>query len=188
MQISANSPQRQIKLFKPPPIAAGLRTGGYHRRILEWALVITLFTILIAVLGNKVREYQSLIEFSSVRYSLGSLRSAMAIHFLQEKTSSNHSQKIEPHKPVNPFLFLERLPNNYAGETSASEAKNTVPPGYWFFDSQCSCIGYHVMYTEEFNNADGSETLLISVTPAEDGKGPYLLVSKQTYRWYGEVM
>jgi hypothetical protein len=136
---------------------------------------------------NNLRSVQGQVEKAAIKTNLGGLRMAFVIDHLALQTASIQpaSEGASPASGQrNPFLLLQRMPANYAGEMPASETA-ALPRGSWVFDPACPCIGYRPLYPEWLSSPKGEQMLWFNVTGASP---PYQLAPRMVYVWKGEVL
>lgn len=150
--------------------------GG--QRVMQWAVVVAVAFGVLYVLGRKAEEVQALAELAAVRSSLANLRTALIIDHLhgQLKPATVQGYPDDP----NPFLRLEHLPPNYGGLRPLDQGV-LAPPGSWFYDPACVCIGYRIMQPQRLTEPAGSPILGWHVE--EEVNGVRTLRPFANYRW-----
>lgn len=149
---------------------------------MEWSLVAGVIVVLALIFAWQVRMLQGQAELSVVRTTLGALRTALVIDYLQKKVASGNSSAALTQR--NPFELLQRRPVNYFGEMTAVEAV-PVPAGSWVFDPVCICVGYLPIYAQWFDSPSGEAMAWYQVSGEP---GPLQLTAKEAYVWQGQVM
>jgi len=92
---------------------------------------------------REIRSLQAQSERVFVTSTVATLRTALVLNRLtQELHPENASLLVK-----NPFLLLQQLPTNYAGEMPMRDIYR-VAPGSWIFDPDCRCVGYRLLYPE----------------------------------------
>jgi hypothetical protein len=151
---------------------------------MEWSLLAGVIVMLALVFAHQVRVVQGQAELAAVKTTLGALRTALVIDYLQKKVASESSSVAFAQR--NPFELLQRQPVNYLGEmTRAAAAAAAAPAGSWVFDPVCACVGYLPIYTQWFDSPSGDAIAWYQVSGAP---GPLQLTAKQAYVWQGQVM
>lgn len=154
----------------------------WSRRVVEWAVLIFVLLTLVLVFGRQVQVVQGQAELASVKFTLGALRTALVVQHLKGAVQSPATQM----SPVqqNPFELLERLPTNFVGNLALADAPK-VPAGSWFFDPNCACAGYRLLYPKWLSEPENTEVLRFHV-----GKniGPRMVTAMERYVWHGEEL
>lgn len=160
------------------PVAAPLWSG----RLREWGIVVVVLLTLMAVFERHVRVVQSQGELAAVKSTLGALRTALVLDFLQQTVHTARPNVLAPQR--NPFLLLKALPDNYAGEFGALHM-DTVAPGRWVFDPNCSCVGYLLLYPQGLESPAPVPAIWFKVGGAP---GPLQITAMETYVWQGQLL
>ncbi|MDP3650431.1 MAG: hypothetical protein Q8R67_01990 [Rhodoferax sp.] len=160
------------------PVAAPLWSG----RVLEWGMVVAIVLVLMGAFDRHVRGVQSQGELAAVKSTLGALRTALVLDFLQQTVSTARPHVVAQQR--NPFRLLEAVPANFAGEFGALHME-TVAPGSWVFDPDCSCIGYLPMYHQGLEGPAPTPAAWFKVGGAP---GPLQITAMETYVWQGQVL
>ena len=152
---------------------------NFTRRALEWGLLVVVILLLSGYFFREFRLVQAQGEMAAVKSTLGSLRTALLLDFLQRE--AKHTSADVPMQR-NPFLLLDHLPGNYAGVLDSGKGR-VIQPGTWIFDSYCACIGYEPLNTQGLNTPEYAPALWfrISVPP-----GPLQINPMQKYQWAGQ--
>ncbi|WP_332856129.1 type II secretion system protein [Duganella sp. S19_KUP01_CR8] len=106
------------------------RAGGFT--LFEFAVVACIFGLLMMVALERVAYYRRAGDEAGVQALVINMRSALygKVMALQ---AQGREQEIAALAGANPVAWLERVPDNYAGELTADSAKN-VKAGNWYFD------------------------------------------------------
>lgn len=151
-------------------------------RVLEWGMVVLVLLTLMGVFERHVQGVQSQGEFAAVKSTLGALRTALVLDFLQQTVHTASPNVVAQQR--NPFLLLKAVPANYAGEFGALHME-TVAPGSWVFDPNCGCIGYLPMYPQGLESPAPTPVIWFKVGGAP---GPLQMTAMDTYLWQGQVL
>lgn len=163
------------------PNPASIR-GVTAIRLLEWILVTAVVLLLLLDFNQHMRMLQGNTERVTVQTTLGALRTALVIDYLQHSAAAG--KKPASAQQHNPFELLERPPDNYLGPMSAQQAASAAP-GHWMFDPDCVCVGYTPDHPQAFESPSGSPMLWYTVHG--DG-GPLQLSALEAYRWQGQSL
>lgn len=151
-------------------------------RLLEWALVASLVLLLLVDFSRHIRTLQGHTERVTVQTTLGALRTALMIDYVQHAAAAGKNPAAA--QQHNPFELLQRQPPNYLGAMSAKQAASAAP-GHWMFDPDCVCVGYTPDNPQWFESPSGSSMLWYTVHG--DG-GPLQLNALEAYRWQGQSL
>ncbi len=152
------------------------------RRMVEWMIVTSVILLLVLVFARQMRVVQEQAELSTVRTTLGALRTALVINYLRKQVSSKDASVVSVQH--NPFELLQRYPVNYIGEMSPEQAA-VAPAGSWVFDPDCVCVGYLPFRAEWFDSPSGDSMLWYRISGAP---GPLQLRAKEAYVWQGQKL
>lgn len=143
----------------------------------EWALLTLVIGAVIAYLWREAQAVQALAERASVQSTLGALRTSLALEQMA------HQARGEPVPPGlrNPFLTLERMPSNYAGEIDQVNALQ-IAPGQWVFDGHCGCIAYRPLYPQWL---DGMSEVRLLWFQLKRVSSMTLIDARENYVWQG---
>jgi general secretion pathway protein G len=130
----------------------------------EFAIVAIIFAILAGLLLQKMQFYQAEAERLAVERTVTSLRAALANRVTSLFLKGNDSE-VAALARQNPMLWLERLPPNYAGETSGGREEN-LEKGYWYYDRQAATLLY-VLNNKDFFGESNVKHLKFKVKFAE---------------------
>jgi hypothetical protein len=150
----------------------------YKRRAWEWCLLAKVILVLFGYFLREFRTVQAQGEAAAVKSTLGSLRTALLLDFLQRE--ANHTAASVAVQR-NPFLLLDNVPENYAGLLDSAKGK-TLQGGTWVFDTYCVCIGYEPLNTQGLSVEETASTLWFRVGAPP---GPLQINAMQAYRWAG---
>ncbi len=150
----------------------------WSRRLTEWCLVAALLLGVFWVFEHEIQKLQGQSERVLVWSTLASLRTALVIQQLERQVRPQPKQ--QPDK--NPFLLLDHLPPNYAGEVRMRDIY-AVPPGSWAFDPGCPCVGYRLLYPQWLEPQHETGTIWLRM---ELGPGSAKLNPLEAYRWFGQ--
>lgn len=123
--------------------------------LLEFAIVVSVFALLLAVALDKLSFYQQAGEQASVQALQINLRAALAGQVMTLQARGRESE-MAALAGANPVLWLQRPPTGYAGELSATQAVG-LASGSWYFDPVLHVLVY-VRNKQEtgLNNAAGN--------------------------------
>lgn len=99
---------------------------------LEYALILTIFTVLFAVLFAVVRYYQEWGEKMAVELTIMNLKSGIRYRVGELMMHARDREMAEMLRQ-NPVNWLQKPPANYKGELSGGCDSDRA--GYWFYDS-----------------------------------------------------
>lgn len=151
-------------------------------RMVEWSLLAGLILVLTLVFVHQMRVLQGQAELSTIKTTLGALRTTFVLDHLRKNVASgNSSGALTQH---NPFELLQRHPVNYRGEMTPAEAA-AAPAGSWVFDPVCACVGYLPLHSEWFDSPSGDVMAWYRV---EGAPGPLQLTAKEAYVWQDQMM
>lgn len=130
-----------------------MRKNGHS--LLEFAIVVSVFALLLAVALDKLGFYQQAGEQASVQALQINLRAALAGQVMTLQARGRESE-MAALAGANPVRWLERPPAGYAGELSAAQAAG-LAAGSWYFDPVLHVLVY-VRNKQEtgLNNAAGN--------------------------------
>ena len=150
----------------------------------ERVLIILLLAIVAAVLLDKARDIRGQAELGAFQYNLGALRVALALEQVHGAAMGKKTRAAQ----VNPFMNLNKPLRNYAGEIPLLEAlAGAVPPGTWFFDGLCPCIGYRPFDDRRFTAPSNSNLMVFDLLAGDlpATPSPVLLPVREPYLWWG---
>lgn len=151
-------------------------------RMVEWSLLAAVILVIALVFGRQVQVVQGQGELAAVKSTLGALRTALVLEHLQQNVMV-HAQPVA-NTQRNPFELLDRPPANYLGEMSRAQAA-FAPPGSWFFDRDCACVGYVPLDPRWLDSPSGSTVARYRLSGAP---GPRQLVADEAYVWQDQVL
>jgi hypothetical protein len=158
------------------------KTPTWARRLVEWGVVAVLLVVVLGLFGRQMRDVQGRAELAAVQTTLGALRTALVLEHIRQTVSGNAQNVAVPQR--NPFLLLDSIPPNYAGERAVLKAETTAP-GSWMFDPVCSCIGYVLLYPEWLDSPRDLPALWFSVLGRT---APLSIQASGAYVWQGQVV
>jgi general secretion pathway protein G len=107
---------------------------------LEFAVVVAVLGVLLAVFLHRVQFYQAEAERAAVQQVVAQLRTALAVK-AGERYLRGNVRPLAVLVGENPMGWLQRPPPNYAGEIDESEAAR-AEPGHWYFDRSARTLMY----------------------------------------------
>lgn len=113
---------------------------GYS--LFELVAVISVFSILIGVFLNRLAYVQELTEKTAMEMTVMNIRTGLR-YKLAEIMVNNRQAELPALLTDNPLQWLEKPPENYAGEFS-SHADLEIPPGNWYYDRQKNELAYRL--------------------------------------------
>ncbi len=116
--------------------------------LIELIVVIAVLSVLISIFLNRVEYYQELAEKTAMEENVGAIQNALTIQHSKHYVRSN-SEDITLLPTENPMKWLQKLPQNYAGEFYDPKP-NTITPGNWVFDLKAHELIYVPDRTEHF--------------------------------------
>jgi hypothetical protein len=158
------------------------RVSRSGSRVIEWCVLAALLLIVMGVFQRQMRAVQGRGELAAIQSTLGALRTAFVLEHIRQ-TVAGHAQSVAAPQR-NPFLLLESVPPNYAGEHAVLQLESTAP-GSWVFDPVCSCIGYVLLYPQWLETPPDLTTLWFSVLGRT---GPLTINAVGAYVWQGQVV
>lgn len=155
----------------------------------EWTLLGLVIGLLVSAFGYHVRAVQVQGERAAVQYMLGNLRTALVLHTVAAQVGNTPAATAPPARgarpaALNPFLLLEKMPANFAGEHAVLQAHSMVP-GTWVFDGECGCIGYRMLYPDGLDIPPDAGAIWFRV---EGLAGPLHIKALLPYVWQGLVV
>ncbi len=149
----------------------------WSRRLTEWCLVALVLLGLGFVFERETRALRAQSERALVGSSLASLRTALVLNRLAQRVRpEDKSLAVQ-----NPFLLLQQIPANFAGEVSMRNV-HRVAPGSWVFDPACPCVGYRLLYPEWLEPALEVGAVWFRITNTQ---GDSTLTPLADYLWLG---
>ncbi|KQV87832.1 hypothetical protein ASD15_27660 [Massilia sp. Root351] len=121
------SKPRQFRIRVASP--QRLHARGFS--LLELGVVAIIFSVLAAVLLQRLAFYQDQAERAGAQLLVANMRSALYGKVLEAAVQQDNAQ-LARLAGMNPVGLLKRLPENYKGELDALTA-NRLEPGYWYF-------------------------------------------------------
>lgn len=115
--------------------------------------VLVIGAIALPVL-ERLRYYQEVAEQAYVEYAISSMRSGLRLR-IAAMMIEGRGQETYRLAGQNPVDWLERRPENYAGEFIRPDP-DTLRPGTWHFDLETRRLIYLVKHGEHFRFGDHS--------------------------------
>jgi hypothetical protein len=150
--------------------------------MVEWGILAVLIFTLVGTFGRQLRVVQGQTELAALQYTLGALRTALVLEHLRHTVAGDTKSVATPQR--NPFLLLDTVPANYAGERAVLQLESTAP-GSWVFDPVCSCVGYVLRYPQWLDSPADLPALWFSVAGST---APLSIRAADTYVWQGQVI
>lgn len=119
-------------------MATPLRQRGFT--LFELAVAASVFAILVAVLLNRVGDYQRQAQQVAVAQMLGVLRTSLRVQVLHLYLADRRDQ-LPALARQNPFDWLADKPANYLGEFAQPDLEK-LPAGNWLYDKKEQKIIY----------------------------------------------
>ena len=138
----------------PKPQVLPLIVGKYKRNadrgftLIELIIVITILSVLMAIFLNRVEYYQELAEKTAMDENIGAIQNAVTMQYGKNYIRGNRKE-ISQLPSENPIKWLQKLPQNYAGEFFDPKP-TSVAPGSWIFDLKAHELIYIPSRTEHF--------------------------------------
>jgi prepilin-type N-terminal cleavage/methylation domain-containing protein len=131
-------------------------TRGFS--LIELAIVISIISVLAALLLNRVVFYQEQAEKVAVEQLLGTLRSALHLQIadMVAKGKTGDISRLVEHNPMD---WLAEKPSNYVGEYYAPKPE-MVAAGNWYFDMHDRTLVYLVHHQEHLHTASNEANKL----------------------------
>jgi len=153
-----------------------------NQRFVEWTLVALVLLVFVSLFLRQVREVQRQAEFAAVKSTLGALRTAFVMRYLQAQAAGEQITVATFQR--NPFELLQQRPASYFGVIRITDVPR-VPSGSWVYEPLCGCVGYLPRDSAEFISPNIDPMAWYAV----DARSlPFQLVSKETYLWQGQVL
>lgn len=124
------------------------RAPGRGFTLFELAVSITIITVLIGVLLQRMQLVQQQAEMVKVEQTIGILRSALALKTARMQAGQERDN-IANMANMNPMMLLQSPPQNYLGELFAPEQKD-LTPGNWYFDKKEKMLVYLLNHRKSF--------------------------------------
>lgn len=116
----------------PISVVRQQRRRAHGFTLFEFAIVACIFGILMTVVLQRVAYYRRAGDEAGVQALLMNMRSALSSKVIALQAQGREGE-IGALAGANPVTWLERTPDNYAGELT-SEAARSVKAGNWYFD------------------------------------------------------
>ena len=160
----------------------------WSRLVAEWALLVLVLLLLVWAFDHQIRSVQVQGERAAVQSALGHLRTALVLSRVTAQVGNTHGAD----QPLpasggaarNPFLLLEKMPANFAGDHEVGQA-HSMTPGTWVFDAECACLGYRLLYPEGLDAPHDAGAIWFRV---EGLAGPMQIKAMVPYVWRGQVV
>ena len=156
------------------------RSSFWHSRPFEWGVVVVVLAAIGGVFTWEYQQTEGQAEYASIQSTLGNMRTALLLDFLQRAASARPLAARGPEQ--NPFPLLTPSADNYAGEVTMAE-QSDVEPGNWMFDGQCVCVGYRPRHPQWLLPAKDPAVLWFRLT---NTSGPIQVTAMHHYRWQGQ--
>ena len=129
---------------------------------------------------REIRSLQAQSERVFVTSTVASLRTGLVLNRLTRELRPNDASLLVN----NPFLLMQQLPTNYAGEMHMRDIYR-IAPGSWVFDPDCPCVGYRLLYPDWLEPRQEIGAIWFQV-----GKGSSAssLTPLATYVWLGSAL
>ena len=116
--------------------------------LIELIVVIAILSVLLSTILNRVEYYQELAEKTAMEQNVGAIQSALTMEHGKIYVHGG-SGDISSLATENPMKWLQKLPQNYAGEFYAPSPKSAAP-GSWMFDLKSRELIYVLDRTDHF--------------------------------------
>ncbi|TFW17321.1 type II secretion system protein [Massilia arenosa] len=121
--------------------------------LLELAVCLCVFLILLGVLGNRLLFYRMQAERVQVQQTVSNMRTGL---YARAGLAQNAGD-LERLANMNPLSFLDRIPTNYIGEYYSPDIEK-LPRGVWLYDKSDRSLVYLLNHRNFFS--DGNPNLL----------------------------
>jgi competence protein ComGC len=151
----------------------------------ELAVVLLIYSIVLAVLMSRLLYYQELAEKTATEYTAIVLRSALR-EKMAELIIENREIAIPGLAAHNPVTWLESPPGNYCGEVSVDPGPD-MPVGCWYFDKGGRTMTYLVNNGDHFlPDSAGRKRIRYRLILMQDGQVTPSVDMKliEPYRWF----
>lgn len=108
--------------------------------MLELLITVMVFGLLATFLLNRLSYYKAAAEKAYVEYCISTMKSGLRLRIAQLMVDGRMREVVQLAES-NPMDLLDQKPENYFGETNASQ-KEIVPNGNWYFDTDAKALGY----------------------------------------------
>jgi type II secretory pathway pseudopilin PulG len=123
------------------------RGRGYA--VVEFAVAVTVFGVLVAVLLWRTRQYNAEMEREAVQLTVHVLRNALQSRLVGAGPAPR-ADELARLAEANPFDLLEQKPANYLGEYYSPDL-NSLHRGNWVFDRRDKTLIYLLNSDESFS-------------------------------------
>lgn len=151
--------------------------------MVEWSILSLVVLALMWVFARQAQLVRGQAERAAVKLTLGAIRTALVIEHLRTQTAPAQPGSAAA-SVYNPFMLLQNVPVNFAGEFSMSNIY-LAPAGTWVFDPQCVCIGYRLLYPEWLEQPINGEAVWFRIAAPS---GPLQVTALDRYVWQGDVV
>jgi len=174
------------------------RTSQRGASLIELIAVVILILAFIGAASVKIWELRIAAEKTGIEYTLGTLRSALAIQVVAALTRKGIGA-LGRYDHTNPMAYLDVLPANYLGEFDGEPAKPTA--GAWYYDRKQAALIYHVRFADYLVNDNYRQPELIrfqvqlayrdanhngQFDPAIDTARGINLIALDNYQWVSD--
>ena len=149
-------------------------------RLIEWGIVALILLALGFAFEREIRSLQAQSERVFVTSTVASLRTGLVLNRLTRELRPNDASLLVK----NPFLLMQQLPTNYAGEMPMRDIYR-IAPGSWVFDPDCPCVGYRLLYPDWLEPRQEIGAIWFQVGK---GSGASSLTPLATYVWLGSAL
>lgn len=155
--------------YLPSPLWSG--------RLIEWSIVALILLALGFAFEREIRSLQAQGERVYVTSTVASLRTALLLNQLTRELHPDDATLLVK----NPFLLLQNVPANYAGQMPMRDIYG-VTPGNWVFDPDCLCVGYRLLYPQWLEPRQEVGAIWFDIGK---NKGHPSLTPQASYVWLG---
>ena len=154
-----------------------LQSPLWSGRLTEWSLVALVLLALGFAFEREIRSLQAQSERVFVTSTVASMRTALVLNRLARELRPDDATLVVK----NPFLLLQQVPTNFAGEVPMRNIYR-VAPGSWVFDPECACVGYRLMYPEWLEPAQEVGAIWFQISKTGNNQS---LKPQANYVWLG---
>ncbi|HYW92156.1 MAG TPA: hypothetical protein VFA95_06830 [Gammaproteobacteria bacterium] len=159
------------------------RVGQRQRRMLEFALVVIVIGLVVAVLIDRVQKVMVEAERASVVEVVGQLRAALGMQ-VAKLVAEGDTRRLARLQGGNPMQLMARPPASYAGTVTGPDSN--LKPGHWYYDPKTHALRYRVRRPDVFvtpaKPADEIRYRVVLVYRDSNGNGRYDGPPDQAYR------
>jgi general secretion pathway protein G len=157
-----------------------------HKRgitAVEFAVVLLLLSVLLAVLSRALGYVQEQAEKSMVRYAVMAIESGLKLE-AASRMARGREAEIAKLAGEDPFQWVEPKPQGYVGEWQAPVAGRVAAPG-WYWDGSRKELVYVLERSDHFRPGPGGKAEIRYRIKAEGGGGIRVaLWSIEPYEWF----